>query len=95
MSTLGLGSVIGSRWLQPLAIILLLLSASALLLSARRRRSYGPFCLGLLAVVAMYLCKFKFDYAAGVYLSGVTLLGATVWNALPKRRAASDVKCHC
>lgn len=92
---LGVGSAVSSYWSQPLAVALLLLPVSALFVRARARRGYGPFSLGLLAAVAMYLCKFRLDYEVGLYLSGATLLGASIWNAVPKRRAADDMQCHC
>jgi hypothetical protein len=94
-SALGVGSVINSTWLQPLAVALLLLSASALLLRARRRGGYGPFCLGVASALAIYLSKFRLNHDAGVYLSGATLTAASIWNALPKRRAAADARCDC
>ena len=95
MSALGVSSIINSQWLQPLAITLLLLSVGALFVRARSRHGYGPFCLGLVAAVAMYLCKFRLDSEIGVYLGGATLLGASIWNALPKRQAADKIHCHC
>jgi len=95
MSALGVGPVIGSQWLQPITIGLLLLSVGGLLVRARRLSAYGPFILGLAAAVAMYLCKFNFNYDLGVYLSAVTLVAAAAWNILPKRRRDDDVQCQC
>ena len=95
MSALGVGSLVGSTWLQPLSVALLLLSAGALFLRARRLRIYGPLYVGLAASTAIYLCKFIFDYDAGVYLGGAALLGASVWNALPERRSKNDTHCRC
>jgi hypothetical protein len=94
-SALGVGSVVNSAWLQPLAVALLFTSLGVLLARARRRRSYGPFFLGLLAAVAMCVSKFRLDYDVGVYLSGATLIAASVWNAVPGRQAAGDARCHC
>jgi hypothetical protein len=96
MSALGVGSVINSAWLQPLAGALLFLSVSMLLMRARRRGGYGPFMLGLAAAGAIYLSKFILNYDPGVYLSGATLISASIWNTLPKRRrATTDTRCHC
>jgi hypothetical protein len=94
-SALGVGSAINSSWLQSVVIALLFLPVSVLLFGARRRRRYGPFFLGLVAAIAMYLCKFRLNYDVGVYLSGATLLGASVWNIVPKHQAAEGVECHC
>lgn len=95
MSALGVGSAVNSNWLQPLAVALLFLPVSVLLLGARRRRGYGPFFLGLVAVIAMYLCKFRLNYDFGVYLSGATLLAASVWNIVPKHQATANIQCDC
>lgn len=94
MSTLGIGPVIGSQWLRPIMIFLLLLSTGGLFLRARRLSSYGPFIMGLTAAIVMYLCKFILNYDAGVYLSGVTLVIAAVWN-VTKRPRDSEVQCQC
>jgi hypothetical protein len=82
MSAVGVGSTINLYWLQPLAIALLLFSVSALFLGARRRQGYGPFIAGLFAAIAIYFSKFTLNYDIGVYLGGVTLLGASIWNAV-------------
>jgi hypothetical protein len=95
MSALGVGPAINSNWLQPLVVALLFLPVSVLLAGARRRRGYGPFFLGLVAAIAMYLFKFRLNYDFGVYLSGATLLGASVWNIVPKHQATDNTQCHC
>ncbi len=99
MSTLGVGSIVTSYWMQPVAISVLLLPLAVFLLCAHRSRSYAPFYLALAAAVAMYACKFRLNSDAGVYLSGATMLGASVWNALLTRQAANktstETKCHC
>jgi hypothetical protein len=95
MGTLGVGSIISTNWLQPLAVGLLLLPLSALLARARRRGSYAPFFLGLLAAVALYVCKFSLNYEPGVYLSMATLFAASVWNSVAKNRRADEVRCRC
>ena len=95
MGALGVGSTINSDWLRPLAITFLLLPVGALFVRARRRGAYGPFFLGFVAAAAMYVCKFSFYYDIGAYLSGATLVAASVWNAVPKRRTADDFRCHC
>lgn len=95
MSAVGAGSTISSVWLQPAALAMLLISVSALLVRARRRGGYGPFILGFVAAVSLYLFKFSLNYDPGVYLSGATLVGASIWNTLPKRQAAANVHCDC
>jgi hypothetical protein len=92
---LGVGPFVTWRWVRPLAAGLLLLSVGALFLHARRLNAYGPFWLGLLAAVSIYACKFGLGYDPGVYLGGATLIGASLWNALPGRRAARAARCRC
>ena len=95
MSTLGIGPVIGSQWLRPIMIFLLLLSTTGLFVRARRLAAYGPFITGLTAAIAMYVCKFVLNYDAGVYLSGVTLVTAAVWNVTKRPQRDDDVQCQC
>jgi len=95
MGALGVGSTINSDWLWPLAVAFLVLPVGALFVRARRLGRYGPFFLGLIAATAMYFCKFSFNYDTGAYVSGAALVGASVWNVVPKRRPADDFQCHC
>lgn len=99
MSALGLGSIVTSSWMHPVAISALILPLAVLLLCAHRSRSYAPFYLALTAAVAMYLCKFRVNSDAGFYLSGATMLGASFWNAVVTRQAANKdstaTKCRC
>ena len=97
MGTLGVGSIVSPQWMQPLAISLLLLPISVFLLCAYRTHRYGPLYLALGASVAMYLCKFHLNFAAGMYLSGMAMLGAGIWSAVVTRQAnkSSVAKCGC
>jgi len=83
--------------MQPLAISLLLLPISVFLVCAYRTHSYGPLYLALVASVAMYLCKFHLNFATGMYLSGMAMLGAGIWSAVVTRQAnkSSVAKCGC
>lgn len=95
MSALGVGSAINADWLRPLAIGFLLVPVSALFIRARRRRGYGPFFLGLVAAATMYLSKFRFYYDPAAYLGGVALVGASIWNAVARRRPSDEIRCRC
>jgi hypothetical protein len=94
MSSLGVGSTIGADWLRPIAFGLLLLPVIALFIRARRCGRYGAFLLGIVAASAMYFCKFELFSDPGVYLSGLGLVGASIWNAAIKRRT-HDFGCRC
>jgi hypothetical protein len=93
MSALGVSSTINADWLRPLAIVFLLLPVVALIIRARRFGGYGPFLLGAVAASAMYICKFELSYDPGVYLSGVALVSASLWNA--RRKSRDKVRCRC
>jgi hypothetical protein len=94
-SALGVGSIVNTTWLQPLAAALLFLLLGVLLARARRCHGYGALYLGLVAGVALYISKFGLNSEVGVYLSGAALVGASIWNAWPLRRAADNTQCHC
>jgi hypothetical protein len=93
MSALGVSSTINADWLRPLAIIFLLLPLAALFIRARRFGGYGPLLLGIVAASAMYICKFELSYDPGVYLSGVGLVSASLWNA--RRKVRDKAECRC
>jgi hypothetical protein len=95
MSAIGAGSTISLSWLQPVSVAMLLISVSALFIRARSRRGYGPFILGFVAAASLYLFKFSLNYDPGIYLSGATLLGASIWNTRERRRPAGNVHCDC
>jgi hypothetical protein len=95
MSAIGAGSTISLSWLQPAAVVMLFISVSALFIRARSRRGYGPFILGFIAAVSLYLFKFNLNYDPGVYLSGATLLGASILNTRERRPSAGNARCNC
>ena len=95
MGALGVSSTLTAGWLRPLAIVFLLIPVSALFIRARRRGGYAPFTLGVIAASAMYFCKFELFYDPGTYVSGVALVGASIWNATSKRRTRDKTHCRC
>jgi hypothetical protein len=95
MSAFGVGSIINADWLRPLTITLLLVPMGALFIRARRRGGYGPFFLGLIAAITMYVSKYRFYFDVGAYLGGATLVAASIWNAVPKHRPEDDSRCQC
>ncbi len=95
MSAFGFSSVISPSWSRPLASGFLLVPVGLLTVSAHRAHHYGPFFVGAVAAVAMYLCKFQFNYETGVYLGGIALFGASLWSVRLMRQARSDTECQC
>lgn len=85
LSALGLGFINYSPILFPLTAVFLAAVLTMLAWRAKTRRGYAPFALGVLAAASMLIGKFHFDSDAAVY-AGITLLvGASLWNAWPRR----------
>lgn len=93
MSALAVGPTISFHWLRPLSVSLLLVATVAAFLRARQRRTFGPFYVTLGAAVSMYIFKFALNYDVGVYVCGVTLFIASIWNTFPK--SSSEPECAC
>jgi hypothetical protein len=92
---LGFGSFMTVYWMRPIAISLLLLPLSALFLCARRARYYLPFAMATVAAVSMYFWKFVLNVDAAVYLSGLAIFSASLWNVRVMRKVSADIKCNC
>ncbi len=88
LSSIGVTSAIAFEWLRPLATALLLVSVLALFFRAKQRAFYGPFVLGMMAAGAIYLFKFRLDYAPGVYAGGIALFASSIWGNLPRNLTA-------
>lgn len=94
LSSFGLTFLMETRWLLPLTASFLLLAVGALAFRARRRRGYGPFGLGLLAAVVVMVGKFAFDNDPAMYAGVALLVGASLWNAWPRRREIACAACE-
>lgn len=94
MSAFGVGTTVSAGWLRPITLGLLLLPIIPLVISARRSGRYRALLLAVVAASSMYFCKFQLFYDPGVYLSGLVLVSASIWNVVIKRRT-DEVRCHC
>lgn len=94
LSSLGLTFLMETRWLLPLTSTFLVLALGALAFRARRRRGYGPFTLGLVASALVLVGKFAFESDAAMYAGVALLVGASGWNAWPKRREPACASCE-
>jgi hypothetical protein len=72
-------------YLLPLTVFSLLLAVGALGYRANQRRGYGPLILGIVAAVGLVVGKFVLDSNEAVYGAIAALVGASVWNAWPRR----------
>ena len=87
LGSLGLGALIEARWLLPLTASFLVIAVGALAFRAGRRRGYAPFGLGLVASAVVLGGKFAIDSAGATYAGIALLVGASLWNAWPRKAA--------
>ena len=95
VSAVGLSWPISSGWLQSLTIAFSLVPLGLLLSRAHRSRDYRPLLLGLIAAIALYVCKFRIGVDVGVYASAAALFGVTLWSTKLAAARASDTGCRC
>ena len=94
LSALGLGFLMQDRYLLPLTAAFLVLATAALGYRAEARRGYGPAIVGGLSGLGLLLGKFVLDGPpAAAYLAVGVFTIAALWNAWPRRRAASCAAC--
>lgn len=89
LSLLGLGFVNYTTYLLPLTILFLVLAVASLGYRAKNRRGYKLFILGVLAAIIVIVSKFIFVSDLTTYGGIALLMGASLWNSWPKRRANS------
>lgn len=82
---MGFAFLLNSTYLLPLTAFFLFLAVGALAFRAERRRGYGPFILGTAAAIILLMTKFVMNLTWGVYGGIALLIGASIWNAWPKR----------
>lgn len=87
LSSLGLGFINYTPYLLPLTLLFLALAVASLGYRATSRQDYKPFMLGMLAAVVVITGKFLFAEDLAMYGGIVLLMGASLWNSWPKRKA--------
>ncbi len=90
LSALGMGFINYSPLLLPLTALFLGVVLVTLAYRAKARRGYRPFVLGMLAAVIVLVGKFHFDSDATLYAGVALLIGASLWNAWPRRNPAAS-----
>jgi hypothetical protein len=93
LGALGVSFVDYTPYLLPLTALLLGATLYLIGRRARRRRGYGPFTLATAAAAAILLGKFYFDSDNAAWAGTVPLVAASLWNAWPRRAAASCPAC--
>ncbi len=92
LSALGVPMLMNNAVLLPLTIVGMAVAVGLLAFRAKRRRGFGPFAVGLLAAVMVIGGKFVFVNDGLMYGGVLLLVGASFWNAQP-RRSTANVRC--
>jgi len=95
LGSLGLGFLLDPAYLFPLTAAFLVLAIGALAFRAPSRRGYGSFGAGLAAAVMVLVGKFVFESDVAMYGGIGLLIGASVWNAWPKRKDSVGACPNC
>ena len=93
LSALGLGFLLSREYLLPVTVLFLAVARLSLARRAGERRGFGPLFLGVAASAVIVVGKFVFEADALAYAGVALLIASSVWNAWPRRVAASCPKC--
>lgn len=85
LSALGLGFVNYSPFLLPFTALFLVAVVVTLAWRAKTRRGYTPLAMGVVAAVIVLVGKFYFESDPATYAGIALLVGASLWNAWPRR----------
>ncbi len=95
LSAIGLGFLLQARFLLPLIVGLLILALTGLAYKAHRRRGYGPLTVGVAASVVILMGKFLLNFEPAIYFGVALLIGASIWNAWPRRADRTSPCSSC
>lgn len=85
LSSMGVGFINYTPYLFPLTALFLVIAVASLGYKAKRRRGYLPFVLGIISTVIIIVGKFIFESDVALYVGIAILMGASLWNSLPKK----------
>jgi len=95
LTTVGLGFLLDTTYLLPVTVVLLGLALSSLAYRANSRHGYGPLAVGIVGASIAFVGKSTFLSDRLLFLGLVFLVGASLWNAWPRRAAPSDSCAMC
>lgn len=95
LSALGLGFLLDATYLFPVTGSLFAIALATLAHRARSRRGYGPLGLGITAASVALLGKFALSSDSLLYVGLALLVGASVWNAWPRKSASTGSCAEC
>ena len=95
LSSLGLGFLLSSAYLLPATVAFLAFALGTLAYGARSRRGYAPFAVGVLASTLALFGKFGLSSDPVLYAGLALLVGASIWNAWPRKAATTGCRGTC
>ncbi len=93
LGALGIEFADYTPYLLPVTAVALAIALFGLGWRAKARSGFGPLMLGVAASAVILIGKFAFDSDPAAYIGAAALIGATVWNLWPRRRAACGACC--
>lgn len=90
LSALGVSFIDYTPYLLPLTLVFLAVTLA--ILAWRPRRGFAPLALGLFAAAVMLIGKFFFDSDTATYAGIALLVGASSWNAWPRKDGMSCLR---
>lgn len=85
LSSVGLPFFATARYLLPLTFGFMTIAVGSLYFRAGARRGLAPFWVGVVGAASVVGGKFWVDSVLLIYSGVVLLIGASIWNAMPKR----------
>ena len=95
LTTVGLGFLLDTTYLLPVTVVLLGLALGSLAYRANSRRGYGPLAVGIVGASIAVVGKFTLLSDSLLFFGLAFLVGASLWNAWPRRAAPSDSCAMC
>ena len=95
LSALGVEFVDYTPYLLPITVVALGVALFGLRLARPRAPRLRPLAVGVVASIVILVGKFGLDSDIAAYLGAAALIGATVWNLWPRRRAAETCGACC
>jgi len=90
LSAIGVSFIDYTPYLLPLTLVFLITALA--ILAWRPRRGYAPLVVGLFAAGVILVGKSFFDSDIATYAGVALLVGASTWNAWPRK---SVISCKC
>jgi hypothetical protein len=92
LSSFGFGLLLDTAYLLPLTALFLVLAVAALAYKAKTRKGYGPFVMGIVAAVIVFVVKFVYESDLAMYGGIAMLITASLWNAWPRKKVGGNRK---